>query len=460
MNTETNQVPIGIKIPREIAYYPVLLDMAELKGEMDFVQNVAGPQKIYNADELLKVAGQNGFSPFQTLALLVKNAFEGHVFLTFGIPARALLEQGVFRIDGPNESHIEFTLHFMDNFGLYNEGFNQIRQLLKEGISSLNDNDFNTMLGFLLSSQLFKFPVSSLNDFDIGRFKNQAGQKYRLSRFFSGPGLIVQQAIAEIEMADHIDALYDERFRKYILQLSSRESLLFQLRTKLIYANDPMVKTDEELEKKYFSYLITKEIQDSVGKSKVKYDLFDNESESIENSNNFKELIRKLFRAISKNCREAFTNSENNPTAFDPVRFFMDSNSIYNQGNFDCLDQFIQYQRLVNMYIRVFNTRKINGLPVVFFDYTGFKQDIFPVGEMDEEAVQKMKLQVAKKVSDFKEWHQTSFKMKHVFNDELSAIHTEYLKLQVQFLDRRIDEILTEIQMVMKTKFTKVHVNP
>jgi len=192
----------------------------------------------------------------------------------------------------------------------------------------------------------------------------------------------------------------------------------------------------------------------------VKYDLFDNESESIENSNNFKELIRKLFRAISKNCREAFTNSENNPTAFDPVRFFMDSNSIYNQGNFDYIDQFIQYQRLVNMYIRVFNTRKVNGLPVVFFDYTGFKQDILPVGEMDEEAVQKMKLQVAKKVSDFKEWHQTSFKMKHVFNDELSAIHKEYLKLQVQFLDRRIDEILTEIQMVMKTKFTKVHVNP
>jgi|GEM_PF-1533792 len=471
MYTNNDKDPTGDKSHYNGSYYPLFLDIKELKTckeakpevksgkaeplpyeQLEPDQKKGSSQKVYNAKELMELSIQYDCSEFQTIVLILKNAFEGHVFLTFGITSMILFEQGVMRVDPAGDSHCEFSLHFLDHLDLYNDGFKRIWQQLQEMSPHLKEICFDSLLFFLLSSQLYKLPVSSLVSFDINRFRNLNEKRKRFFRYYFEIATIAQKTIAELLVIEHINESYNERFRECILKLSTRESLLFQIKTKLIYANDPMIRTEEELEKKYFSFLITQEIEKDSGNVKLKYAEWEDENDTGEHSSGLKLCIRHLFRAISKNCRETFTVSDDSEQTVYATRFFMESNSIYNEMNFSFMDQFIQYQRLINVLIRVYNTRVSQHLPTEFFDYTTIEQDNIPFIQLNEESVQKLKFTSGEKISDLKENNHTAFKGKHIADDDLAAIHEEYLKMQIRFLDQKIAGVITEIKNIMKQK--------
>lgn len=432
--------------PQEITYYPVFLDVAELKAAAEIEE-----KEVYHAEELLEMAIQYDCSELQTVVLLLKNAFEGHLFLTFGISARNMLEQGTLRIDPAKENPLELSLHFIDHLDEYSAGLKQIWQQLQDISPHLKNVYFDSLVLFLLSSKLYKLPVSSLESINIKRFQNLTERRKRFYRCYFEISIHMQQAVAELRVIEHVNELYQDRYNPYISKLSARENLLFQLGTKLFYANDPTITTEEELEKKYFAFLIEKEIKKDSGRLQVNYSAWDDEQDDLENPSGLKVTIKHLFRAISKNCRELFTLSDEAAQPVHLKKVFMDSNSIYNEMNFDFSDQLIQYHRLINLYIQVFNIRKIHDLPVTFIDYTAIERDKLLI-KLNEETIQKLKINIGNKLLGLKEHNHTAFKSKHVSDEELSKFHEEYLKMRIQFLDQRIADILTKINNIMQEK--------
>ncbi len=454
MITENFSNPEGADLRHDSTYYPLFLDIAALtaRSEIKPKPEPDVSQKVYNAEELMEIAIQHDCSEFQTLILLLKNAFEGHVFLSFGLSSAVLFEKGALHFNPVNDTHCEFSLHFIDHLDSYRAGLKRVWQELRVIFPTLNDICFDSMMCLILASQLYKLPVTALGSIDISRFRNPTDNGKRFFQYFFEISMIAQRAIADMMKIDYVNEIYMERFREYVLKLSAKENLLFQLETKLIYAIDPRIRTEEQLEKKYFSFLITNEIQKDSGNLRLKYSAWDDENGSGENPSGLKADIRHLFRAISKNCREAFTAADKTEQTVDSTRFFMKSNSIYNEMSYDFNDQFLQYNQLINLFVQVFNTRIIHELPATFFDYSGIDQDKMLYKMLNDEIVQKMKISVLEKISDLKERCRTTFKGKHVADKELAEIHNEYLKMQIQFLDQRISEILAEIKKIMKQK--------
>ena len=448
--TQNYSNPSDADTRQEIVYYPLFLDIAALTAKPEPEQDL--PPQGLNAEEIMQLAIQHDCTEFQTLVLLIKNAFEGHVFLSFGISSGTLFEKGLLRFDPANDSHCEYSLHFIHHLDAYQDGLMQIWQELQEIFPNLKGICFESLLSFLLSSQLYKFPVSALISVDINRFRNLTQKRKRFYHHLFQICILVQHAITEFRVIDYINELYKERFRECNLKLSAKESILVQLRTKLIYAHDPMIRSEEELEKKYFSYLISHEIQKDSGNIRLKYSSLEDENTEGANSTGLKLYIRHLFRAISKNCREAFAISDDTGKTVDSTKFFMDSNAIYNEMNVNFNDQFIQFHQLINLFVQVYNTRITHELPATFFDYTGIDQDKMLFKQLDEEVVAKIKIHAGEKITERKEHCNTTFKGKHIVDEELAEIHEEYLKMQIQFLDQRIADILAEIKNIMKQK--------
>ena len=93
----------------DATYYPLFLDIAAMTAKSEPDQDCS--QKVYNAGELMELAIQYDCSEFQTMVLILKNAFEGHVFLTMGISSVTLYEQGTLHIDPARDSHCELSLN-------------------------------------------------------------------------------------------------------------------------------------------------------------------------------------------------------------------------------------------------------------------------------------------------------------------------------------------------------------
>jgi len=443
-------------------YYPVYLDIIDLKMNAEAsTQETSVPadpymdqnqeQKIVDAEELLEIAIQHDCSALQTLVLLLKNAFEGHCYLVFEITAGALIRQGTFLFDPAEDRPCELSLHFIDHLEDYSTGLHGIWKKLQTITPQLEEICFESLLLFLLSTRLFKLPISALKPFEITKFRKLPDQEKRYYRHLFRVSVLMDQAMMEQAMIDRIDQLYEERFQEYLIRVSSRDNLVMQLKTKLLYANDPMIRTVEELEQRYFSFLVEKELIRDSGKVVVKQLPWEDDTDAEGTVTELTRSIRHLFRVLSKNCKEAFTASADTSPGFDATRFFMDANAIFNETNTSLTGQLLQYHRLAALFIQVYNTRKLHALPAIFPDHTVLESDHLR-GQLNEETVRKLRLAVTGKISAQKEKNRTSFRWKHLSDDELAEIHKTYLKKQIEYLDQRVKDILTEINTVMREK--------
>ncbi len=81
-------------------YYPVYKDLD-------------GTPAMFNAEDLIDKAEKCGLNTFQTAVLLVKNAFEGHIFLTYQIRPDQLFSEGTILFKTKPEY---LLLNFYENF--------------------------------------------------------------------------------------------------------------------------------------------------------------------------------------------------------------------------------------------------------------------------------------------------------------------------------------------------------
>ena len=158
-------------------YYPVYKDVSDLVKNMPSDQNfenlVSGKEflsgnKIYESEYsgstavldgevLTDLALKCGLSKFQTILLLLKNSFEGHVFLKYNIRPNQLFSQGTTIFQSKPEIMI---LDFYENFGQYKAGLNQIWRILQEIDPDPAGISFELLVHNLIVNHLIRIPVS------------------------------------------------------------------------------------------------------------------------------------------------------------------------------------------------------------------------------------------------------------------------------------------------------------
>ncbi|MBK7173746.1 MAG: hypothetical protein IPH84_11050 [Bacteroidales bacterium] len=450
-------------------YYPLFLDIRDFKkrdnplpsepfiegtsSQPDFPgESIQTSRDKENLEDLIIQSGLNGLSPFQTMILLIKSVFEGHAYLTANLLPDDLCKREIIENHGSDHSLVS---SFYENLLLYTDGLKEAFQLLDQSGSKKSVIGFESMLYFILSNQLWMFPVSVLAGFDIKMFSNLSSKKAEIYRLNFELSSIMASRHGFIKGIDDTNEQYKARFRIYVLKIGSKEQVIKQLISKLAIANDPEVKSAEDLERKYFNFLINVQSGSSPAPRRsnqkpVFSDNYDNES-----SEEVEYRLRQLYRSISKNCRESHITTDPNSSLHELDDFFIQANHIYNRQTSDASDVLIQQSELLEILLKVVIYRKNQGLLISFTDFTSGKMMNYK-GRPDPEKLLDLARQLDNKIGALMLINHTSFKAKHIADEELAEIHVKYLKQELVFLDERISELISEIDEVIHAKLNLV----
>jgi len=428
-------------------YYPLCYDIGPYQDNgSDFATTLN-----FSAEELTRWAGRNHLTELQTLALLTKNAFEGHLCHLNGLSVKKLVENGTIHIDFDGDNACtELACEFFNHLPLYQEGIELAWKQMVADDPRFAGTDIQPMLFFILTNQLFRLPVAYLEAFDTQRLNTMpASQVNQLRIQFILHSTAMSHA-AQRSFIEQVNDQYAEKFRETISRLYAKETVLLQLCTKLDFAHDPSVKTESELEKKYFEFLIAS----SVSKHERKEPVLNPELKEQEEAHDFKELlkvqIRKLYKAISKNCSEIHCQLEGNKRFRQLNEYFIAASAVYNALYSDLSSLMLQHSRLMLLLAKVINNRKINHLPLQFVDFTGLIQSQ-PV-ELREDDLITCRNVLQKNLDMQRLFNLTDYKVKYLKDEEMSAIHNEFLLRQIDYIEKRIIEVMVEIKLIMQNK--------
>ncbi len=428
-------------------HYPLCYDIAECKKTQ-----FAKPETInLGADELLEMALKNQMTELQILALFTKNAFEGHLCHLNGIPIEKLVESGTMQIDyAGSNAFRDLTSEFFNNLNQYQKGLELSWEKMVNKMPAAGVIDMQSMLHFILANQLFRLPVSYLKGFDSYFFSGKSAQQKEQYRIQFRLHSNMLHHVSNRMFIEMVNEKYLEKFKDILLKLQSKENVLMQLTTRLDFANDPSIESEEQLNKKYFDFLVAMRTSETANKlQKLNPNLTEmREGKKIQPL--LKPQIKKLYKIISKNCSEVHTHTEAQEQYQRLCQYFMDANSIYNNYAFDFSSLMLQYTKLVILLIAVINYRKLNNLPLDFADFTGISER--PTVEIKEGDIMEYQDSLNTSAAVQKNFNFTDYKVKYVCDEEMEKIHRDYLMHQLEFLEQSILKVTEEIKLVMQNK--------
>lgn len=409
----------------------------------------------FSAEELVELAWGNHLTELQTLTLFIKNAFEGHLFHLYRMPVKNLIENGTTQIDLERDyACTELTCDFFNSLHLYMDGIDIAWKLVIDKNPSFIGTDVQSMLYFILTYQLFRLPVSYLINFkgdELSKLFSRQRSHLRLQYFLYYTAM---SHAAQRSFIDLVNDKYAEKFKDVILKLSSKETILLQLFIKLEYANDPSIKNEEELEKKYFEFLIANSVASFENREPKLYPELKEDSETHDFKELLKTQLKKLYKTISKNCSEVHNQLDGYQKFHQLSDYFIAASAVYNAFYSDLSSLMLQHSRLILLLAKVINIRVHNHLPVEFIDFTGIFQS--QQAELKEEDMILCQTSLQRNLDLLRTNQITDYKVKYLKDDELSKIHREFLLRQLDYIENRILEVIDEIKVVMLNKANNV----
>lgn len=456
-------------------YYPVYKDItdktktmsADLKsapiGEAELITELQHSDSetsespvMLNAEELADLALKCGFTSFQTAILLVKNAFEGHVYLNYQIRSEQLFLQGTILLQAKPELTL---LSFYEHFSQYNSGHNQIEKVMLERYQNLTEINFEHLIQNILVNPILRLPVSVFASVNIQKFtglsvQNTQSARHRIEFFKLG-----ERVIGEYEIVDKVNLIYTEKFKKYGQQFRIKEEIFSHYQRKLALVFFPNIHTKEQLDELMYKKLVEEKLHNSpINKTKLSLDNNENPS-PIFGLQKLKEKTKILYRLVSKNCTEIHTASEAENKFPVLTQLFMEANSIYNESVLSLSDAFLQYQRMIMLLSKLVIFRKTQEFELpdslqLLSDITGKEVLV----TKDEFKILRRNLDdilVSFRIKSF-----TDYKLKFVIDNEFEEIHNHFLKKQIEFIDEQILQIQSDINEILKQKSQDSILNP
>jgi len=442
-------------------YYPVYKDLADRMNtnHSDQKQKDLSPQPqppesdpsispvMLNAEEITDLALKHGFSPFQTVILLLKNAFEGHVFLTYQIRPDQLFSQGTILFQTKPEFML---LSFYKDLDQYKPGILESWKFLQGKSPCLGGINFDLLMHTIIVNHLIRMPVSLFSLYDIRSFSdtlsvNQQAMDQRFELVLYG-----ENALGEYEFIRRVNFLYKEKYKDLVHQLGIKEGVFSHYQRKLALALYPNIKTEEELDDLMYKKLVEEQV------NRNHYDM--ERSDSInrlnaETSARIQKLLNKtkgLYRSVSKNCSEIHSASDGENNFPELNNVFLEANIIYNEYVPNYSDALLQYMRMLLLLSEVVVLRKNKGYAIT--DNLQLISEFNRKEVLPKEDLKSVKRDLDSSLASYRMKSLTDYKMKFVMDDDFTDIHNHFLQKQMDFIDQQIIQIQKDIKEVLKMK--------
>lgn len=449
-------------------YYPVYKDISDMmeirmrSGEEKYWPGSTGfsADKFYtdscspsspemlNANGLIEITHKIGFSVFQTVVLLLKNTFEGHVYLNFNLRPDRLFVQGTIRGQDKHELLIPgFYKHLED----YWTGLHHAWKLLKKEESGLDEICFESVVCGILTHQLIRFPVSLCMSTDIRKFSEVFAKNRSNICNHLDISMICERALGGYQLIKEVNDQYEEQFKELLQQLRLKEDILSHYDRKFAFALDPQIKTEAELDSCMYKYLVEHKLysNSSVCRPTVASD--STNPTATEELALMRNKIKFLFRSISKNCYEVHTSFDPDSRNSELQEVFMEANAIYNDKAGGLAEAMLQYMRMVLLFSNVLIYRKLRGLNVIESVYIDNITGQKPMSISGED-IQMIRRSLDEKLANLQIICHTEFKTRYIANDDHVGFHKIYLLKQLDFMDEQIAIIQNNIKVVLDQK--------
>lgn len=410
-------------------YYPVYKELE-------------GTPAMFNAEDLIDQAEKCGLNTFQIAILLVKNAFEGHVFLTYQIRPDQLFSEGTILL---KSKPALLLLNFYENFLQYRPGLMQIELHLKARRDDLEEISFESLIHHILVNHIIRFPVEIFSGFDINTLKglpvlNQKAMDQRFALV-----LLCERYLGEIEIAEQTNQKYFDKFFEPGQQLRLKEEVLIHYQKKLLLA--PFANSDQALDDILYQKLIEEKMNNSTQHMEILRHFNKANGDSSSVLSHVREKIKLLYRAVSKNCAEVHTSTDIEDDFPELNGIFLEANTIYNEPVSLLHENVLNYMRLLLLFSKLLVFRKSANFEIAGA-FQLFGKEIF----LSKEDLKLLEKNLDEYLINYRINNFTDYKIKFVIDDELTEMHNHFLIQQIEYVDRQILQIQRDIKEILKIK--------
>jgi hypothetical protein len=453
-------------------YYPVYKDISDITGNLPSELKSKDSHLIgYNSDEpdisspestespaipgaieLVKLAERCGLSSVQTVVLIVKNAFEGHTLLSQNIRPDQIFDNGTI-ICGTEPEFLMAS--FYEQFGNYRSGFTEIWKLLNAMDPFLSEKRFYFLSDALVNNHLLRLPVSFFSSTDTrsipedhNPFIREADKSFELA-------ILGESILGELEFIKRINLDYSEKFEESVHQLGLKGDILSHYKKKLALALFPDIHTEEELDDLMYRNLIEEKLK-SNSKNEIPLNPVTDDNQSDPDRMRLINKTKVLYRHISKNCHEVHSSSDDDNSFSGLNRLFIEATNIYSQSVSTISDSYLQYICLTYILSRVIILRRNQKLEIS--ESKRFLSELHGRELMlTKENISRIWRDLPAKMTQYRLTSFTDYKVKFTVNDNLTEMHSHFLKKQLNFIDEQIINIQKDIKDILNAKSSLIN---
>ncbi len=411
---------------------------------------------MFDADSLVGISCESNLSAFQTHILLLKNAFEGHAFLTFNKSPLRIFHEGIYGTKYKTES---LTGSFFEQIDYYLTGLRNGWKMILENEKafrdyqpgkSLHDLCFEELMYYSLSNQLFRLPLSFFANFDIFRFSNSCSKNLAIARNWFNLIMKGESALKDYLFVENINKTYAEIFENDLRVVDMKQNVLIRFDQKLYFAHCLDIRNEEELENRMSEFIA----ESRGGKSQSFQNQFNGNNRDLQEKNKtvsgLEGKIKLLYRAVSMNCREANDNPGCESKYPELFKAYYEKERIHREIVYNIPRSIMKYLRLLQILSEILAYRKTQGLPV--YEGSHSYPDTSPDELLSEADFASVSDELEAIVAFAWINSRTDAKFNYISDEFMIKTHRKYIKNQVDLLDKEILKIQEDIRNILKSK--------